>query len=291
MKKQIIDAHVHAAFLDEPGLDDGQLKANQEAMGLFKTDRISIRQLFNQCDYAGIDKMILLPLDLASINGACVGSNEQVKFLVDRYPDRFIGFASIDPGSPDALERLEHAFCHLKLMGLKLHPSKQRFYPDDPQMDAIYRTCIKFGKPVIFHSGMSLEPGTLAKYAHPLRFEEVAFRFPELRICLAHFGWPWIGDTCMLLLKYANIFADTALLYFDNPKAFYHQVFQTDMGPDWLERTFRHQVIFGSDEPRLEQIRMLQAIREMPLQEDFFDMILGQNALRFVYGDDVHGRI
>lgn len=281
----VIDTHVHPGFLEELNISDEQLKYSQEMMGLYKTDRILWKQWENQCRLAGIDKIFLLPLDLISTTGGYLGTNEQVAQAVAAYPERLIGFASVDPSREDSIKVLTKAFEEQKLSGLKLHPSKQRFYPDDPKMDPIYELCLKYNKPIIFHSGVSMEPDTLTKYAHPLRFEEIAYRFPKLRICLAHFGWPWVREVCMLMLKFKNVYSDTALLYFDNPKEFYAQSFGVDIGPYWIERSLRHQVMFGSDEPRLEQIRMIRAIREMNLRESTKEMILGGNALEFLTGD------
>ena len=280
----VIDAHVHPGFLAQNGLTEADLAYRQDMMGLYKTDEIEVEAWRNMCDYAQIDKMFLLPLDLKTVNGGAVGTNEEVAALVKAYPDWFIGFASVDPAREDALEVLEKAFTELNLKGLKLHPSKQRFYPDDRKMDPVYELCQKYNKPIIFHAGVSMEPGTLVKYAHPLRFEEVAYRFPKLRICLAHFGWPWVKEVCMLMLKYRNIYTDTAMLYFDNPKEFYAQCFGVDMGPHWIDRSLRHQIMYGSDEPRLEQLRMIRAIREMDMRESTKDMILGENALQFLNG-------
>lgn len=47
----------------------------------------------------------------------------------------------------------------------------------------------------------------LAKYARPMEFEEVALRWPEINLCLAHFGWPWVQETAALLLKYPNLYS------------------------------------------------------------------------------------
>ena len=132
-------------------------------------------------------------------HGGWFVSNDQIKQLVDFAPDRFIGFASVDPRRPDALEVLVHAFKNQKLAGLKLNPSKQAFYPDDPMMDPIYKKCLEYNKPIMFHSGMSWDPDCLIKYAEPINFEEVAVKYPELRICLAHFGWPWAVETLTLI--------------------------------------------------------------------------------------------
>ena len=151
--------------------------------------------LINKNAYAGIDKMVLLPLDHSVRCGEVVITNEEIRTLVDKRPDMLIGFASVDPHRSDAVEVLERAFTELQLTGLKLNPAKQRFYPDDRMMWPIYEKCLEHNKPVVFHAGLSWEPDTLCKYSHPLRFEEVALEFPQLRLCLAHMGWPWVaGD-------------------------------------------------------------------------------------------------
>ena len=57
------------------------------------------------------------------------------------------------------------------------------------------------GIPILFHAGMSWEPGSRLKYGHPLRFEDVAADFPKLRIVLAHLAWPWVVDAVALALE------------------------------------------------------------------------------------------
>lgn len=110
MKSLVIDSHVHVGFFEEMNISDQQHVYNMNMMGLYKTGLESVQGLFNRCDYAGIDKVILLPMDLTTTTGGCVGTNEQVKKLVEEYPERFIGFASVDPNREDALEVLEYAF-------------------------------------------------------------------------------------------------------------------------------------------------------------------------------------
>ena len=149
-------------------------------------------------------------------------------------------------------------------------------------MEPIYQICEKYNKPIVFHCGMSVEPDTLSKYERPVEFEETAYRHPKLRICLAHCGWPWVQETCMLMLKYRNVYADTAFLYFDTAPEFYHKVFEVDMGPHWIDRSFRHQIMFGSDDPRLEMRRMKKAIEAMDIRESTKDLIFGQNAIEFL---------
>ena len=282
----VIDMNVSPAFIEELQSSDEQLAFCRNQMGLYKTDEISIQSMKTLCNVSGIDKLCLLPLDLFQKGN--LGTNEQVSELVHKEPELFIAFASVDPHREDALELIETAFTELGLSGLFLHPSQQKFYPDEEWMYQIYELCIQHNKPIIFHSGMSVRPNTVSKYSHPLRFEEVACKYPDLRICLQHFGWPWIREVCMLLLKYKNVYTDTSLLYFDNPKEFYHQSFGIDIGEHWIDRSLRHQVMFASEEPRLEQHRMIEAIRQMNWRESTKKMVLGENAITFLKGGCIH---
>lgn len=282
----VIDMNVSPAFIEELQSSDEQLAFCRNQMGLYKTDEISIQSMKTLCNVSGIDKLCLLPLDLFQKGN--LGTNEQVSELVHKEPELFIAFASVDPHREDALELIETAFTELGLSGLFLHPSQQKFYPDEEWMYPIYELCIQHNKPIIFHSGMSVRPNTVSKYSHPLRFEEVACKYPDLRICLQHFGWPWVREVCMLLLKYKNVYTDTSLLYFDNPKEFYHQSFGIDIGEHWIDRSLRHQVMFASEEPRLEQHRMIEAIRQMNWRESTKKMVLGENAITFLKGGCIH---
>lgn len=237
------------------------------ALDIHKNGTAPLEHIFNQMRCAGLDRLCLLPEDYTTELGRPVVTNEEVKALVDLAPDKFIGFASVDPFLPDAAEKLEHAFGDLGLKGLKLHPSRQHFYPCDERLNAVYDVCETYKKPIIFHSGLSWEPNTLTKYSRPTEFEELAATRPNLKICLAHFGWPWVQETAMLMLKYPNVYADTGILYFDNAWEFYRRVFTQDLPATWIDRSLRHQVMFGSNNPRFEQIRMADAIGKLGFRE------------------------
>lgn len=279
---EVIDIHTHPAFFESINVDESQMEYRRQAMGLFKAGINPLAHIFNQMNYAKINRLALLPLDLTTTDGRTVVSNEEIGQIVALAPERFIGFASVDPHRRDAVEVLEKAFTDLHLAGLKLHPSRQKFFPADPELFPIYECCLKYNKPVLFHAGMSLEPDTLSKFARPEVFEEVAWRYPRLRMCLAHFGWPWVTGVAALMLKYPNIYTDTGLLYFDNAREFYDRIFKVDLGPGWIDRSLRHQVMFGSNNPRFEQIRMVEALRSIGWRESTLDLILGENALVFL---------
>ncbi|UUZ81201.1 amidohydrolase family protein [Paenibacillus sp. P26] len=251
----IIDVHTHPIFYQDICGDKERLQFRKEQFGIFKQSPYSTQSVLLEMDYMKVDKSVLLPEDLTTQSGGYIVSNEEIKKLVDLAPDRFIGFASVDPYRKDALEVLDYAFRDLGLAGLKLHPSKQKFYPYDDRLHPIYKKCLEYNKPIMFHAGMSWEPDAPAKYSNPLHFEEVAIAYPELRMCLAHFGWPWIHETVMLLLKYPNVYTDTSALHMDNAKDFYEQVFTRNMGPLWIERNLNDKVMFGTNSPRFRAKR------------------------------------
>lgn len=279
---EVIDIHTHPAFFEPICGTEGLLEQRRQALGLYKTGTARLEHIHNQMQCAGIDRLALLPLDLSTQENQVIVSNEEIRLLVELDPLRFIGFASVDPYRPDALDALEHAFGDLKLAGLKLHPARQNFSPASELLDPIYALCLRYNKPIIFHAGLSLEPNTTMRYANPLEFETVAARYPRLRISLAHFGFPWVRETAALLLKYPNMYADTGLLYFDSAREFYEEVFTRMLGKYWVDRSLRHQVMFGSNNPRFEQIRMIEALRNLGWRASTLDLVLGQNALEFL---------
>lgn len=276
-----IDIHVHPAFY-EPICNDAQLESRQRILDIHQNGIASITHIRNQMRCAGLDRLVLLPQDYSSLTTEGLVTNEEIKILIDQYPDMFIGFASVDPFAAGAEEQLVEAFEEYGLKGLKLNPSKQKYDPADPKLERLYKICERYRKPVLFHSGISWEPDTLAKYAHPLAFEKVALKHPKLKVCLGHFAWPWVREAVMLMLKYPNIYADTAALYFDNAREFYTQLLTRDIPKTWVERSLRHQIMFGSNNPRFEQIRMAHAISEIGLKEDTVELIMGGNAAAFL---------
>ena len=86
----------------------------------------------------------------------------------------------------------------------------------------------------------------------------------------------------MLMLKYPNIYTDTGALYADNAMEFYTQMMTRDIPVTWIDRSLRHQVMFGSGNPRFEQIRMADAIGKMGFRDSTLELIRSKNVLDFI---------
>ena len=125
----------------------------------------------------------------------------------------------------------------------------------------------------------------LMEPAHPLRLEKVLAAYPDLRLCMAHCGWPFVREVAALLLKYPNAYTDTACLFFDSAPEFYNHVFGKEMEWTWVDRSLNRQIMFGSNYPRFEQIRMKWALEKFPVREETRRRILGDNARVFLGGE------
>lgn len=278
----VIDMHVHPVLFGPICEDKEKVEFRKQAFGLYKSSPIPMSQVMAVMDHAGVDKAVLLAEDYSAEMGRPIISNEEVKMLVDLEPERFIGFAGVDPRNCDAREQLEQAFSELKLSGLKLNLSHLQMYPDDKRLEPLLKLCVQYEKPVMFHSGFSWEPDSPSKYGRPILYEDIAMEYPSLRFCLAHLGWPWVDELCMMLLKYPNVYTDTATVFMDSPANYYDQIFMKNMAPGWLQNNLMDKVMFGSNLPRFRQVRIREGLEKLPIRKDVLDKILGGNAKVFL---------
>ena len=277
----VIDAHFHPIFFEELCPTDDVVEKRKNMLAYYKTGRMNTARAIEISKLNGVDKIILLPHDYSTQYGDVI-SNEDMAALAKKYEGDFFPFAAVDPHSPDAEQKLEHAFKDLGLCGLKLHPSKQAFFPQDKKYYPLYEICLKYNKPITFHAGMSWEPNALMEYSRPMNFERIAVDFPKLRFSLAHMGFPWIVETAALLAKYPNVYADTSALYFDSAYEFYEYMFTKAMDVTWLDRALRHQVMFGTNNRRWHAKRTLKELDRLGLRDETVELIKGQNALEFL---------
>jgi predicted TIM-barrel fold metal-dependent hydrolase len=146
--------------------------------------------------------------------------NDKVAAFVAAAPDRRIGFLSVHPDVDGAEDEVERCRSELGLKGIKLGPNYQIFDPLSPRALRIYELAERHGLPILFHQGASPVREAPLKYAHPLLMDEIAMRFPELRIVMAHMGHPWQRETIVTIRKHPHVYADVSALFY-RPWSFY----------------------------------------------------------------------
>ena len=135
--------------------------------------------------------------------------NDQVAAHASQHPDRLIGFAGIDPSNPkQAIAELHRSLNEHGMPGVTVAPAAQDFHPSNSQAMLVYAEAAQCGLPIIFHTGVYLAAAAKLEYARPVLLDEVACELPDLKIVIAHMGYPWTSETNMLLAKHKNVYAE-----------------------------------------------------------------------------------
>ena len=278
----MIDFHTHPLLVQEMIARHPELERAAREIFYIGNRFQPLETFLLEMDVSGLRRAVLLPIETTRSRGLPIYTAEQIAELVAMAPGRFTGFASVDPLAPDAAGRLERAVGDLGLRGLKLSPPSQDFYPDDPAVYPLYERAQELGIPVVVHTGMSWEPGARLAWGHPLHLEPVLADFPDLHVVATHFAWPWSWEVAALALKYPNLSLDTAALYFDNPDDFIADLFVRRVSLTLIERSLRHQVVFGSNYPRVEIKNMARAVRRSGLSKRTLRLVFRDNARRLL---------
>jgi len=186
---------------------------------------------------------------------------------------RFVPFYTLNPiYTPEPVKALEKAV-EMGFKGLKLYPTYEQYYPNDPAVYPIYAKAQELGIPVMFHTGSSIFPGSRMKFGNPIFFDDIAVDFPELKLVMAHSGRGFWYDAAFFLSRlHRNLYMEISGL----PSKKLLQLF-----PE-LERNAA-KVIFGSDWPASPGPEaMIKDIRALSISEEAKELILGGNAARIL---------
>ena len=284
---EIINAHVHMIELDKMVEKMGDLKL---ASGISVLDDIEptiplleIDTMLSQMTDAGISKSIIYAVDAPIV----YASNEYVHLLCEKYPDRLIGIGSVNPLAENALEVIDHAINEFGLKGLKFHPPLQNFFMNDKKVFPVYEKAVDLNIPVIFHVGTT-PFGSLCRLsqANPLRVDDVAVEFPDLRIMLTHLGTLWHNESFMVVEKNPNVFIDTA--------AYLYEIEQI-LTMDLVRRIGEDKIIFGTDYPmpysgKIHEMKdFVQCVNSLKLTDRVKEKIFSKNINSLLYGTETMG--
>ncbi|MEE2659411.1 MAG: amidohydrolase family protein [Candidatus Latescibacterota bacterium] len=182
--------------------------------------------------------------------------NDAVAEFVTAHPDRLIGFASVHPFDPQGLEELERCRTELGMKGLKLGANYQNFDPLEPRALALYDEAQRHGLPVMLHQGTSPVRDAPIRYAHPLIVDEIAMRYPELRVIMAHLGHPWQVETCTVIRKHPHVYADLSANFY-RPFSFWEQMVKA------TEWNVLPKILFGTDYPVTGVAETIEHLRKV----------------------------
>jgi hypothetical protein len=168
--------------------------------------------------------------------------DQYIADFVAHAPAKLVGFASCDPTQPAYMLELEHAVENLGLQGLKMGPIYAGFDPRDPRCNAVYTYCQTEEIPIIFHTGTTYNRDAPLEYTRPFLLDNVAIRYPGLRMVLAHLGHPFYDECLAVIRKHPHVYADISALYY-RPWQFYNMMVLAQ------EYGVTHKLLFGTDYP------------------------------------------
>lgn len=234
----LVDTHTHV--WEYPGHLSEEFV--REGGGLSRSGGVKIHVDLNKHikDMHDVDKAIVVGFksEMLEIDVP----NDYVADYVSQYPDKLIGYCSVDPNNENAVEELERSIKELNLKGLKLAPIYQNFDPNGEKGDAIFKKANELNIPILLHQGTTFPRKAPLKYAKPILLEDVALKYPDLKMVIAHMGHPWEADTIALIRKQPNVYADISALYY-RPWQFYNTMVLS------LEYGVTHKLLFGTDYP------------------------------------------
>ena len=233
----IIDCHTH--FWRYPGELTDELARETFIMRHQEVD-LDITPEMHSSATSKVDRAIVFGLR-APLTGFLT-VNDTVADYVRTNPKKFIGFAAICPTEDNALEEVDRAVEKLGLRGLKMSPIYGGWPPTHPRALAIFAKAEQYGLPIMFHQGTTFPRKAPLKYANPILLEDIALRFPNLKMIIAHMGHPWEKETIVLIRKQPNIFTDISGLFY-RPWQFYNSLRLA------VEYGVTDKIFFGTDYP------------------------------------------
>ncbi len=107
-------------------------------------------------------------------------------------------------------EEIKKYISKRQIAGVKLYLGYEHLFANDPRCDKIYEFCGKHHVPVVFHTGDTWKfKKAVVRFANPIYIDDVASKFPKLKILISHLGNPcWIKETAEVIYKNENVFAD-----------------------------------------------------------------------------------
>jgi predicted TIM-barrel fold metal-dependent hydrolase len=216
--------------------------------------------------------------------------NERVANIVQKYPNRFIGFGSVNPSKDNKYVKGKlQEILDLGLEGIKLIPTLQFF---DPKKNKNIKTIFKFANrqdwPILIHLGRDPGPWEIhtlrcVEKGHPKFWAKAVKKFSKNKIIFAHLGGygetdneTWLNEVLKLSLKNTNIFLDTSAVP-------YH--LEDSSVVDSIRETCGFEkILFGTDTPVVLGTSMehsQKVIEKNPLlTEEEKSLIFSENAKR-----------
>lgn len=211
---KIIDAHAHmgdynAFYIPDPS-SEGMLKI---------------------MDRLGIDKACITP-HTASCGSDYQEGNNQVIETLKKYPDRFLGYCTINPNYPQEIqEEMKRCFDIRGFVGIKLHPFCHGVPIEYKGYIPVYEFAQENRLPILFHTSGKRDVEYISYLADT---------YPDANFIMGHAGFNIRAQECAMeeVKKHHNLYVDIAIS------------FTYECNVEWMvESIGSEKILYGSDMP------------------------------------------
>ncbi|MDP2856674.1 MAG: amidohydrolase family protein [Bacillota bacterium] len=258
---EIIDSHVHLSKFGHEGKSFAEVRD----------------ALLQDMKSSGVAHAVIFPD--SEPTGVVAGLDECLELAEGNPALSVAGTVFVPAVGPDDLVKLRSLAATGKIVGLKLYPGFEVFYPIEERCHPLYEMCVEHSVPVVFHSGESLQLTERERLNHPYEIAKVAKRFPELKIVIAHFSQPHIFACRDVVLANPNVHVDISGLA--------HPEVIEACGLGQIRRVLRQvascrpdKVTFGTDWPLCDVKLHIDLVISLPIPAADKQSIIGGNARR-----------
>ena len=257
----IIDSHLHISYL---GGEEKNLYDVKE-------------ELLKSMKQFGIEYSIVIPDNRP--NPQCADMETMFKIIENEKQFFSMGTINIFQDREKQILNLESLIMAKKICAIKLFPGHDPFYPTDERCQPIYELCVKYNIPVVFHTGVNTGDNDCAKYNDPKYIVDIAKKYKDLKLVIAHFFWPKMEYCYELTKDLKNIYYDTSAMA--DPEV-------VEATGDWdkvvkvLKKTVLlkpDNVLFGTDWPMCPVDKHIQLIKDLELDSETEEKLFFLNAV------------
>jgi len=274
-EREIIDVHIHITPREIISRE-AEYRSEEPYFDLLssnpKNKFATADEVVAELDKEGIDRAVVFGFAFQNQDN-CRFVNDYTLASVERYPDRLIGLAVVNPLAEGAAAEVSRCLKGgLKGVG-ELFPEGQGFdLKSRSQLEEIAEISREFAVPIMVHLNEPVGHEYPGKTCDSIECgARLAENFPENLFILSHWGGGLFFYELMPEMRadLKNVYYDTAA----SPFLYDKNIYQTAKSVGLLNK-----VLLGSDFPLISPGIYLEEMREADLSQADMDLILGENA-------------
>lgn len=238
----IIDCHIH---LQGTGIEPGLI----ESADMLGVDQLCASSLGRKWSYEPTPEVF-------------IEANDDVARCMRKYRNRILGFAYLNPVYLDeSLAEMRRCIEEIGMSGIKLWVAA---YANDKRVFPIVEKAIEYGVPILQHAWHKAT-GNLPHESMPTHVADLARRYPEADIIMAHIAGDWERGI-ETVAACPNVYVDTS-----------GSIIEAGMVERAVDVLGARRVLFGSDAHGVDLPVAVAKIRDAEIFDVAKEMILGEN--------------